>query len=371
MTGASPPPRGEPRPKKRSSRPRATVVRLDDVRGDDRLAGSTATDGASPDLSIVVPVMNEELTIGRFLETVKPLLDALELEWEILFVDDGSTDSTPDLIHAAHEADRRVKILVLSRNFGKEAALSAGLQFSRGAAVVPMDVDLQDPPELIARFVEKWREGYENVYGLREDRSADSVVKRYTSSLFYRSFNLMSARQIQPNAGDFRLMSRRVVEATLELRERNRFMKGLFAWVGFNTIGIPYTRPRRSAGTTKFNYWKLWNFALDGVTSFSTVPLRIWTYVGGAVALLALGYTAFIIGYTLINGRDIPGYASLLVVVLLLGAINLISLGILGEYIGRLYIESKQRPIYLVKHAAGFDEAPGQADPAPPLSVNS
>ncbi|MEI4473667.1 glycosyltransferase family 2 protein [Frigidibacter sp. MR17.24] len=311
-------------------------------------------------LSIVVPVLNEEEAIPLFLERMTPILSGLGLPYEMVFVDDGSKDRTCEVIAAAHAADPSVRLVRLSRNFGKEAAMTAGLEATSGAAVIPMDVDLQDPPELIADFVRLWRdEGFDVVCGKRVSRDADTGTKRATAGLFYRVFNRVSSLQIEPNVGDFRLMSRAAVDATLRLRERNRFMKGLFAWVGFRTTTVPYTRPPRAAGETKFNYWKLWNFAIDGLTSFSTVPLRVWTYVGGLVAAIAVTYTLIIMVRTMIFGTDVPGYASLMVVVLLLGAVQLISLGVIGEYLGRLYIETKQRPIYLVQETLGL----GAPDP--------
>jgi glycosyltransferase involved in cell wall biosynthesis len=306
-------------------------------------------------LSIIVPVLNEEDAIGLFLEKVIPIIQDIDnLEYEIIFVDDGSTDCTSQILQQAHAKNPAVCMVRLSRNFGKEAALTAGLEAATGDAAIPMDVDLQDPPELIARFVQLWREGFDVVYGQRIDRASDTAAKSGSAGLFYSLFNRLSSLKIEPNVGDFRLMSRPALQATLRLRERNRFMKGIFAWVGFQSIGVPYTRPARAVGTTKFNYWKLWNFALDGLTSFSTVPLRVWTYVGGAVALVSVLYTITIILQTLLFGRDVPGYASLMAVVLMLGAVQMISLGIIGEYLGRLYIESKQRPIYLVREQLGL-----------------
>lgn len=290
-----------------------------------------------------------------FLDAVRPVLGDIGLSYEIVFVDDGSRDGTVGVIERANQLDERVRLVSLSRNFGKEAALTAGLEWASGRSVVPMDVDLQDPPDLIRDFVRLWQEGHDIVYGQRISRTNDSGLKRVTATLFYQIFNHMSQTQIQPNVGDYRLMSRTAVEATLALRERNRFMKGIFAWVGFRAIGIPYERPVRSAGATKFNYWRLWNFAIDGITSFSTIPLRIWTYLGLSVALGAIGYMVTIIVKTWIFGSDVPGYASLMVVVLLLGAVQLISLGVMGEYISRLYLEVKQRPIYFVQRTIGLE----------------
>lgn len=320
-------------------------------------------DPGPPDLSLVVPAFNEEATVPVFLAALRPILARIDLSYEIIFVDDGSSDATADVVLAEARQDPRIRLVRFSRNFGKEAALTAGLDWSSGAAVIPMDVDLQDPPELIADFVGLWRQGYDIVYGQRVDRSADTGLKRLTAGLFYHVFNVMTATKIEENVGDYRLMSRAAVDATLQLRERNRFMKGLFAWVGYRKIAVPYERPERAAGTTKFNYWRLWNFALDGITSFSTAPLKIWTYVGILVALLAVLYTLLITVRTLAFGRDVPGYSSLMVVILMLGAVQLISLGILGEYIGRLYMETKGRPIYLVRETAGFAGIPGRTVP--------
>mgnify|MGYP002777145033 CR=1 FL=1 len=323
------------------------------------------------DLSVVCCVLDEEEAVPRFLGTTLPVLDRLDLRSEILFVDDGSTDRTAEIVRAHAAADPRIRMVRLSRNFGKEAALTAGLDAARGRAVVPIDVDLQDPPDLIAEFVRLWREGYDVVYGQRVDREADTRAKRRTAGLFYRIFNSLAAQKITPNVGDFRLMSRPVVDATLLLRERNRFMKGLFAWVGFRAVGVPYARPRRAAGRSKFSYWKLWNLALDGLTSFSTAPLRIWTYLGLSVAVLSILYTLVILVRTLVFGIDVPGYASLMIVMLLLGAVQIISLGVMGEYLGRLYMETKQRPIYIVRETVGFDAAPEDAPPpaAPPTKA--
>ena len=297
----------------------------------------------------MVPVFNEEEAVPVFLTTIRPVLETLGLTHEIVFVDDGSCDRTVEILRMQAVSDPVIRLVRLSRNFGKEAALTAGLDHARGDAVITIDVDLQDPPAMIADFVRLWQEGYDVVYGQRIDRASDTAPKRATAGLFYWVFNQVSTQPIEPNAGDFRLMSRPVVEATRLLRERNRFMKGLFAWVGYRSIGVPYTRTPRAAGVTKFNYWKLWNFALDGVTSFSTAPLRIWTYVGISIALLAVIYMAVILFQTLIFGRDVPGYASLMMVILMLGAVQIVSLGIMGEYIGRLYMEAKRRPVYLVQ----------------------
>jgi polyisoprenyl-phosphate glycosyltransferase len=304
---------------------------------------------ADPLLSLVVPVFNEEESIDLYLDTVPPLMERDGFRFEIVFVNDGSRDNT--LAHLLDRAalDRRLRIVNLSRNFGKEAALTAGIDHARGDVIVPMDIDLQDPPELIGPFMARWREGYDVVYGVRTQRTWDTAAKRLSANWFYRVFNSMSPVRIPENVGDFRLVDRRAVEVLRQLPERNRFMKGLFAWVGFNAVGVPYERPQRAAGSSKFNLWRLWNFALDGVVSFSTAPLRAWFYVGVVIAAISVLYALFIITRVLIFGIDTPGYASLLIAVLLMGAIQLLSLGIIGEYLGRLFLEVKGRPIYVVE----------------------
>ena len=311
----------------------------------------------APLLSIVVPVKDEENAVRPFVERVSAILDqiAAKESWEILFIDDGSSDETIAAVAAAHFREPRVRALSLSRNFGKEAAISAGLDHARGQAVVPMDVDLQDPPEVLIEMVEKWREGYEMVFGVRRNRASDSLPKRLTADLYYRAHNWMSHDKIPENAGDFRLLDRKVVDAIRKLPERNRFMKGLFAWAGFRQAAVEYDRVERNVGTTKFNYWKLWTLALDGITSASTAPLRVWSYVGAVIAFFAMCYAVFIAARTLLFGVDMPGYASIMVSVLFLGGVQLISLGILGEYVGRVLTETKQRPLYVVRDTIGID----------------
>lgn len=300
-------------------------------------------------LSLVVPVYDEAEALEPFLSATLPLLEKQAPELEILFVDDGSRDNTLSKLRELAASDPRIRYLAFSRNFGKEAALSAGIEHARGDAVILIDVDLQDPPELIAKFLYHWRvEGYDMVYGVRQTRRADSATKRQTAGWFYRIFNRVSDTPIPPNAGDFRLLDRQVVDALRQLPERNRFMKGLYAWAGFRQLGVPYHRPARQVGSSKFRYWKLWNFALDGIFSFSTLPLRVWSYLGGVVALLAFGYILVIITKVLLLGRDVPGYASLMTTVLFFGGMQLLSIGILGEYLGRLVTESKRRPLYLI-----------------------
>jgi len=318
-------------------------------------------------LSLVIPVLDERESIPIFLREVGDVLDGSGIRFEAVFVDDGSTDGTTDLLADLAARDSRVRVLCLSRNFGKEAAMSAGLDHARGDAVVPIDVDLQDPPDLIPDFVALWRQGYDVVYGERADRRADSLGKQLSARLFYRLFNAVAETRIPPNTGDFRLIDRRVVEVLRQLPERGRFMKGLFAWVGFRSVGVPFERRARSAGRTKWRPWQLWNFALEGVTSFSTAPLRVWSYLGGVIALVAFLYAAFIVVRVLVLGIDLPGYPSLMAVLLFLGGIQLLSLGVIGEYLGRLFQETKRRPLYVV--AAEFPSAaPAAPAPAPALA---
>ncbi len=310
---------------------------------------------ADPLISVIVPVYNEEESIDAFLAAITPELARSGVRYEVVFVNDGSADSTLPVLIDRAAANPHLRAVNLSRNFGKEAAMTAGLDQARGDGVVIIDVDLQDPPELLGRFIALWREGYDVVYGLRESRDADGRLKAFTAGMFYKAFNAMAATSIPHNVGDFRLIDRRVVTALRQLPERGRFMKGLFAWVGFPSIAVPYARPARAHGTTKWNYWRLWNFAIEGIVSFSTAPLRIWTYFGAAIALGAFAYALFILADALVYGIRVPGYASLIIVLLFSTAINLVSLGMIGEYIGRLFVETKQRPIYLLEGVYGQD----------------
>lgn len=298
-------------------------------------------------ISLVVPVYNEQEAIPFFIAAAAEAL--ADETFEIIFVNDGSSDATFQIIMRQSAACPDIQLVNLSRNFGKEAALTAGIEAARGDVVVPIDVDLQDPPELIPHFLEYWKKGYDVVYGVRVNRNSDTRLKRLTAGWFYRIFNYFSRVPLPENVGDFRLMDRRVVTALLQLPERNRFMKGLFAWVGFNSIGVPYERPARSAGITSWNYWKLWNFALDGLFAFSTLPLRVWSYLGVCIALLSFVYATFIIGRVLLLGKDLPGYASLVTICLFIGGIQLVSVGIIGEYLGRLFEEVKGRPLSIVE----------------------
>lgn len=296
---------------------------------------------------------NEEEALTSFFDRLLPVLNQFGEDFEIVCVNDGSTDNTLNKLLALRRDDSHIRVVDLSRNFGKEAALTCGIDYARGQAVIPIDADLQDPPELIIEMVKLWRQGFDVVLAQRTDRLNDGFFKRKTAEWFYRLHNSISEPKMAVNVGDFRLMDRKVVEALKKLPERQRFMKGLFAWVGFRQAVIPYVRGPRQAGKTKFSSWRLWNFALEGITSFSTAPLRIWLYIGIFVAALAFVYGSIIVGRVIFLGRDTPGYASLITIVLFLGGVQLVGLGILGEYIGRMYGETKERPIYIVREDSG------------------
>lgn len=301
-------------------------------------------------ISLVVPVYNEESALPLFYRTVRNAAGLADYCVEIVFINDGSRDGTEDLLEDLARRDADVRVLHFTRNFGKEAALCAGLDACTGEAVIPMDVDLQDPVEVVPRLLEEWRKGADVVLAKRAQRKSDSFWKRKTAAWFYRVHNFISSPKIEENVGDFRLMDREVVENIRQLQERNIFMKGLLSWVGGRRIAIvEYERHERAAGASKFNGWKLWNLALEGITSFSTVPLRIWTYCGGLIAGCSLCYGLWMILEKLLWGNDVPGYSSLIVAILLLGGVQLIGIGVLGEYIGRIYMESKRRPRYILR----------------------
>lgn len=301
-------------------------------------------------VSIVAPFYNESATIEIFHEEMtKALGNIAGASYEFVCVNDGSRDDTLIKLIGLVKRDPHYRAINFSRNFGKEAAMTAGLDEARGDVIIPIDADLQDPPELIVEMIQKWREGYDVVLARRSDRASDTYLKRKTAHWFYRFQNKVADIGLPENVGDFRLMDRVVVDALKAMPERQRFMKGLFHWVGFKTFTLDYVRQPRSAGYTKFSSWKLWNFALEGITSFSTFPLRVWTYIGGTVAFLAFIYSIIIIGLTLFGGAKVPGYASMLSAILLLGGIQLIGIGVVGEYVGRIYAEVKQRPIYIIK----------------------
>ena len=303
-------------------------------------------------LTIVVAAFNEAEALPVLHPRIAAVLDGLRgerIDGRVLYVDDGSRDGTWAALQRIAGADPRVSLLRLSRNFGKEAALTAGLdQVDDGAAIL-LDADGQDPPELIPRFVARWREGFDDVYGTRTERAGEGLLKRGTAHLFYRLIGRLSHTPIPEDTGDYRLLSPRALSALRQLRERHRFMKGLFGWVGFERVAIPYQRDARVAGRSKFNFWKLWNFALEGITSFSTAPLRLATYLGVVTALLAFAYALWIVVKALLWGDPVAGWPTMMSVILLLGGVQLMALGLIGEYLGRLYVESKQRPLYVVE----------------------
>lgn len=314
-----------------------------------------------PPLSLVIPVFNEEAALAPFMERSRAAVevalgkaDAGKAEW--VFVNDGSSDATPFIIAALAIEDPRVKLVNLSRNFGKEAALAAGLDHASGAAVIPMDVDLQDPPEVIVDLVRAWRDGAHIVNARRINRDGDGWFKRTVATGFYRVYNCIADAPIPENVGDFRLLSREAVDVVRALPERSRFNKGLFSWVGFKVVTVDYHRAARSAGQSKFRFWSLWNLALDGLTASTTSPLRVWTYVGSGLAFAAFGYAAYVFFDVLLRGIDWPGYASLMVVILMLGGVQLISFGIMGEYLGRIANEVRGRPLYVVESRIGCEK---------------
>ncbi|MBS0591698.1 MAG: glycosyltransferase family 2 protein [Proteobacteria bacterium] len=304
-----------------------------------------------PKLCVVVPAYNEGESLREFHARLAAVFDRIDMPCEVLYVDDGSRDDTYAVMCSLRDADARVATLKLARNFGKELALTAGLDAADADAVVVIDADLQDPPELIPAFLAHWREGFDVVYGTRATRAGETRLKKFTSAAFYRVMEKLSATPVPRDTGDFRLMSRRALDALKRLRERQRFMKGLFTWVGYKQKSVVYERDARFAGESKFNYWRLWNFALEGITSFSTAPLKLATYVGLGTAALAFVYAVWVFGKALLFGDRVQGYPSLMLAVLFLGGVQLMALGMIGEYLGRMYIETKQRPLYLIDEA--------------------
>lgn len=308
---------------------------------------------SAPELSIVIPMYNESEGMEALFSALVPVLDGVTHDWEILCINDGSTDNTLELLRRLHDADERVRYLSLSRNFGKEAALTAGLHHVFGRAVIPFDADLQDPPTVIPQLVTKWKEGYKVVLASRRKRDGDSFIKGTSAKLYYKLLRLMSVN-LPENTGDFRLMDQQVVEVIRLLPERSRFMKGLFAWVGFSTTQIFFDRPERSAGNSKQKLRSLLELAKDGIFSFTTLPLRITTYLGLIISFFAFSYGIWLLIRVLIQGVDVPGYASIMAAVLCMGGIQLVSLGIIGEYLGRVYRESKQRPLFIIEEKSGI-----------------
>tara|TARA_B110000037_G_scaffold168782_1_gene191193 strand:+ start:114 stop:1073 length:960 start_codon:yes stop_codon:yes gene_type:complete len=306
-----------------------------------------------PVLSLAIPCYNEEAVLDVFLERVRGVLEPMGVSYELVFVNDGSRDATLAMLLKARDGDDRIKVIDLSRNFGKEAALTAAIVNSSGEAVIPIDADLQEPPELIPQMVAKWREGYEMVTARRSSRNTDTFKKRFTAQSFYKVFNKISETQLPFDTGDYRLMDRKVVDAFERMPECNRFMKGIFAWLGFKQAEVTFERDERAAGESKFTFWKLLRFALRSIFAFSSAPLKVWFYLGLFFSTCSFGYGSFLIIRTLIFGADVAGYASIMVVTLFLGGIQLIGLGVLGQYMGYIYNEVKRRPLYLVREIYG------------------
>ena len=320
----------------------------------------------SPLLSLVVPFYNEEGNLEVFFERASQTLSAMDVSWEMVFVNDGSSDDSLTEALRLHEQHAEVIVIDLSRNFGKEIALSAGLDHASGDAIIEIDADLEHPPEVIVDLVDKWREGFQIVFAKRNSRLAESLPKRVSARIYYKIFGWLSNIENHDKLGDFCLLDRCVVDKLTKFPEHNRFMKGLVAWTGFRQGFVTYELGSRTSGKSKWNYWRLWNFALEGITSFSSMPLKLWTYVGVFIASLAFLYTVIIVTRTIFMGIDVPGYASLLSVVLFLGGVQLIGLGVLGEYIGRIYTEVKNRPLYIVQRAYGFDQDVDASDSSRP-----
>ena len=315
-------------------------------------------------LSLVVPAFNEERGLPALVSALERVFAGLDVDWEVVFVDDGSTDGTLGALRALHARDPRYKAVSFSRNFGKELATAAGLSYVRGDAAVILDADLQHPPETIRDFLARWREGYDVVYGQRIDRKRENLIRRTGAVAFYGIFRQLSGTTLPEGAGDFRLMDRKVVDAMNRFRERVRFNKGLFAWMGFRAVGVPYDVGTREETASRWPTVRLWSFAVDGLTSFSTVPLRIWSYLGLVVSVLAFAYALEVVIKTALLGIDVPGYPSIIVSVLFLAGVQLISLGVIGEYLGRIYEEVKGRPLFLVRESVGIPYTPDTGAPA-------
>ena len=329
---------------------------------------SSASPIGTPELSVIVPVFNEADNLEALVARLVPVLERVVASHEIVFVDDGSSDNSMTKLRALHALDHRCRTVSFSRNFGKEIAIAAGLDHARGQAVVIIDADLQHPPEVIETFVARWREGYKNVYGTRIDRNADSPLRRMLTRRFYSLFETFGETGLPNGAGDFRLLDRQAVEALKSMGERARFSKGLYAWIGFKSIGVPFEVAERHAGTTKFSYGKLTRFALDGLMSFSTLPLKIWTYIGLVVSAFSLAMALYYILQTIFHGIDVPGYASLIVSITFFAGVQMLSLGILGEYIGRIFAEVKRRPLYLVAERLEDEASVAPTDPTRPVA---
>lgn len=316
----------------------------------------------SKHITIVIPIYNEEAALPLYFDAMSAEIPKIkkqiktDLSFTLLFVNDGSHDASEFIVRNAKQKEYAVQLVNFSRNFGKEKALFAGMNYAQGDAVIPMDVDLQDTPEIVGKLIERWLDGVQIVNAKRVSRTEDIWWKRMTANLFYKVFNLFSEKPIPENVGDFRLLDRQVVDAFNQIGDQKRFNKEIFSWVGFQSEEVEFDRPQRSEGEGKWSFWKLWNFALDGIFSASTLPLRLWGYIGFLISLSAFAYVLLVIFYTLVFGRDLPGYSSTIVMILMFGGLNLLSLGILGEYIGRIYAEVRNRPSFIVQSTFGMDE---------------
>jgi glycosyltransferase involved in cell wall biosynthesis len=331
-----------------------------------------ASDVIDVDLSVVVATHNEQEVLEGFFKRLIPTLQRVVRSYEIICINDGSSDQTLDRLLEIARINSHVRVIDLSRNFGKEAALCAGLAHTRGDATVLIDADLQDPPELIEQFVQHWRQGYDVVTGIRAERRADSHVKRTTAQIFYSAFNLIGDVKLQPNAGDFRLLSRKVVDAINSLPERRRFLKGIYSWVGFKQVSVKYERCPRAGGSSSWTYWQLWNYALDGITSFTTVPLRLWTYLGFAVFVVSLALAIYFLSLYFSGHVILPGFYWVILLILFFGSLQMVTMGIIGEYVGRIYDEVKLRPQYLIRTKVGFDTDPTRSNRCdPPSNLSS
>jgi len=301
-------------------------------------------------ISIICPVYNEANALNLFIDRIIPILNSIKYNYELIFINDGSKDETLEILLNTKKRYKNIRIINFSRNFGKEAALTAGIDKAKGDAIIAIDADLQHPPEIILKFIEKWEDGYDVVVGKRLSRTGETFLKKLSAKLFYSLHNKISDINIPADIGDFRLISRKVADAIKSLPENQRFMKGIFAWVGFNSAIVEYYQDNRIAGKSSFNGWKLWNFAIDGITSFSTTPLRIWLYIGIIISFISFLLGLILVLQAIIHGVDVPGYTSTITMVLFLGGIQLIGIGILGEYIGRIYKEAKRRPNYIIEN---------------------
>jgi glycosyltransferase involved in cell wall biosynthesis len=307
-------------------------------------------------VTVVIPVLNEAANLNGLLDRLRPVLGGLGVRWEVLFVDDGSSDDTLRVLKALNQRDQRITAISLSRNFGKEIALAAGLKYARGDAAILMDADLQHPPEVLSQFIDRWREGYQVVYGQRMDRAEEGPIRRFFARAYYKIFNALAKTDIPEGAGDFRLLDRCAIDAMNRIGESSRFNKGLFSWIGFRSIAVPYSTAARAAGTSKWSYRRLAHFALDGLTSFSTLPLRVWSLLGLAISITAFAYALIVLVQTLVLGVDVPGYPSLIISVMFFAGVQLITLGVIGEYLGRVYEEVKARPLFIVAEEVGLSE---------------